>query len=60
MLIIFTPTIILFLSILYLVFLRELKLIYKDIEGIVSNTGAMSKGEYKKIEGDCKILNGRN
>lgn len=54
MLIIFTPTIILFLSILYLVFLRELKLIYKDIEGIVSNTGAMSKGEYKKIEGDCK------
>jgi len=54
MLIIFTPTIILFLSILYLEFLRELKLIYKDIEGIVSNTGAMSKGEYKKIEGDYK------
>ena len=54
MLIIFTPTIILFLSILYLAFLRELKLIYKDIEGIVSNTGAMSKGEYKKIEGYYK------
>lgn len=54
MLIIFIPTIILFLSILYLAFIRELKLIYKDIEGIVSNTGAMSKGEYKKIEGDYK------
>ena len=54
MLIIFIPTIILFISILYLAFIRELKLIYKDIEGIVSNTGAMSKGEYKKIEGDYK------
>jgi signal transduction histidine kinase len=54
MLLIFIPNISIFLLILYLSFIKELKLIYKDIEGIVSNTGAMSKGEYKKIEGDYK------
>ena len=52
MLMVFIPIIILFLLILYLAFIKELRGIYNHIEGIVSNTCKMSDGEYKKIEGD--------
>ena len=58
---IFLPMIIIFISILYLFFLRELKRIYIQIEEIVLKTSAMSKGEYKRIEsafeeGEMSIL----
>ena len=52
MLMVFIPILILFLVILYLAFIKELRGIYNHIEGIVSNTCKMSDGEYKKIEGD--------
>lgn len=54
MLIVFIPIIILFLVILYLCFIKELKKIYLQVEGIIINTKSMSKGQYKNIEGDHK------
>lgn len=54
MLIVFIPVIILFLVILYLCFIKELKKVYIQVEGIILNTKSMSKGQYKNIEGDHK------
>lgn len=41
---------VIFLMVLYIIFIRELKSIYFQINNIVENTCAMSKGEYKKIQ----------
>lgn len=41
---------IIFLVILYILFIRELKGMYFKINNIVENTSAMSKGEYKRIQ----------
>ncbi|PRR84577.1 sensor histidine kinase [Clostridium vincentii] len=46
----FIPMAVIFLMVLYIVFIRELKGIYFQINNIVENTCAMSKGEYKKIQ----------
>lgn len=50
-LIIFIGIIVLFLSILYFCFIRELNRIYTEIDQIVRNTKSMSKGQYKNIQG---------
>lgn len=55
------PIIILFLVILYLTSLKELKKIYKEIEYISEKTGAMSEGKFEKIisnysEGEIEVL----
>lgn len=60
-LITFISMTIFFLTALYIIFIKELKGIYFKINNIVENTGAMSKGEYKKIqeymgEGDMESL----
>jgi signal transduction histidine kinase len=61
MIIMFTPSTIIFLLILYIIFTKELKGIYIQIIDIVENTGAMSKGEYTRIknhiaEGEMEVL----
>lgn len=50
-LIIFIVVIVVFLSILYFCFIRELNKIYSEIDQIVTNTKSMSKGQYKNIQG---------
>jgi len=60
-LITFISMTIIFLTVLYIIFIRELKEIYFQINNVVENTCAMSKGEYKKIqeymgEGDMESL----
>lgn len=48
---VFMPIFIIYIVILYLVFLKELKGIFSKVENIVQETGAMSDGEYHRIEG---------
>lgn len=60
-LIIVIPTFSVFILILYLLFLRELKGIYIQVDEIVQEAGAMSNGEYKNIvgkfeEGEMAVL----
>ena len=43
-----------FITLVYLLFMKQLKKMYKDIEGIIDNTDAMSQGKYKEIEGEEK------
>lgn len=50
-LIIFIVIIVVFLSVLYFCFIRELNRIYSEIDQIVINTKSMSKGQYKNIQG---------
>ncbi|WP_294341747.1 HAMP domain-containing sensor histidine kinase [uncultured Clostridium sp.] len=59
--IIFGTVFILFLSLLYLFYIKELKRIYINMNEIVNRVSAMSYGEYKSIdgnydEGDMAIL----
>lgn len=49
------PIYIFFITLMYLLFLRELKSVYDKIEDIVSNISSMSKGEYKEIEGSFDV-----
>lgn len=42
---------IVFLGVMYMLFLRELNSIYKQIEKVVLEIGTMSEGKYKKIQG---------
>lgn len=49
------PIYIFFITLMYLLFLRELKSVYDKIEDIVSNISSMSKGEYKEIEGGFDV-----
>lgn len=60
-LVIFIPIIILFTIILYLIFIKELKDIYVQVDNIVKNISDTSNGKFKKIElkyeeGDLAIL----
>ncbi|MBS5987423.1 HAMP domain-containing sensor histidine kinase [Clostridium sp.] len=60
-LVIFIPIIILFTIILYLIFIKELKDIYVQVDNIVKNISDTSNGKFKKIEpkyeeGDVAIL----
>lgn len=49
------PIYIFFITLMYLLFLRELKSVYDKIEDIVLNISSMSKGEYKEIEGSFDV-----
>ncbi len=60
-LVIFIPIIILFTIMLYLIFIKELKDIYVQVDNIVKNISDTSSGKFKKIEpkyeeGDVAIL----
>ena len=60
-LVIFIPIIILFTIMLYLIFIKELKDIYVQVDNIVKNISDTSNGKFKKIEpkyeeGDVAIL----
>ncbi|MFR4998291.1 MAG: sensor histidine kinase [Clostridium paraputrificum] len=60
-LVIFIPIIILFTIMLYLIFIKELKDIYVQVDNIVKNISDTSNGKFKKIElkyeeGDLAIL----
>ena len=60
-LVIFIPIIILFTIMLYLIFIKELKDIYVQVDNIVKNISNTSNGKFKKIEpkyeeGDVAIL----
>lgn len=60
-LVIFIPIIILFTIMLYLIFIKELKNIYVQVDNIVKNISDTSNGKFKKIEpkyeeGDVAIL----
>lgn len=46
--------IVMFITILYLLFVNELKKMYLGIEAIIENTGAMSDGEYKPLNDEEK------
>ncbi len=43
-----------FITTVYLLFMKQLKVMYKEIEEIIDNTDAMSQGKYKEIEGEEK------
>lgn len=45
------PIYIFFITLMYLLFITELKSLYNKIEDIVLNVSSMSKGKYKEIEG---------
>ncbi len=49
---VFIPMGVLYLVILYLLFLKELRGIYIKMDEIVTKTGGVSSGKYKRIEGD--------
>lgn len=60
-LVIFIPIMILFTIMLYLIFIKELKNIYVQVDNIVKNISDTSNGKFKKIEpkyeeGDVAIL----
>lgn len=60
-LVIFIPIMILFTIMLYLIFIKELKDIYVQVDNIVKNISDTSNGKFKKIEpkyeeGDVAIL----
>lgn len=60
-LVIFIPIIILFTIMLYLIFIKELKDIYVQVDNVVKNISDTSNGKFKKIEpkyeeGDVAIL----
>ena len=60
-LVIFIPIIIIFTIMLYLIFIKELKDIYVQVDNIVKNISDTSNGKFKKIEpkyeeGDVAIL----
>ena len=60
-LVIFIPIIILFTIMLYLIFIKELKDIYVQVDNIVKNISDTSNGKFRKIEpkyeeGDVAIL----
>ena len=60
-LVIFIPIIILFTIMLYLIFIKDLKDIYVQVDNIVKNISDTSNGKFKKIEpkyeeGDVAIL----
>lgn len=60
-LVIFIPIMILFTIMLYLIFIKELKDIYVQVDNIVKNISDTSNGKFKKIEpkyeeGDIAIL----
>jgi len=48
---VFIPMFIIYIITLYLLFLNELKSIFLQVRTIVKETGAMSDGEYHRIEG---------
>ncbi|AQR96060.1 sensor histidine kinase [Clostridium saccharoperbutylacetonicum] len=48
---VFIPTFVIYIISLYLIFLRELKGIFFQVEAVVKETGAMSDGEYTRLEG---------
>lgn len=43
-----------FITVIYLLFMKQLKAMYRDIEEIIDNTDAMSQGKYTEIEGEEK------
>lgn len=48
---VFIPIFLIYIIIIYLLFLNELKGIFSQVETIVKETGVMSDGEYHRIEG---------
>lgn len=48
---VFIPMLLIYILILYLIFLNELKIIFSQVDNIVKQTGAMSDGKYHRIEG---------
>lgn len=52
--VVFVSLTVIFITLLYISFMRQLQVMYREMEDIIDNTESMSEGKYTSIEGEEK------